>query len=134
MNMSENEFEEHIEARPPTNAFLPAQRRGLAIILVGILILLLSTLTWRLLLRPSLRVSRLAEHQLDFRVDLNQASWAELTQLPGIGPNLADRIIEDRKVHGPYASPRELRRVRGIGPQILERLLPHVESTPQPTP
>ena len=134
MEVPDAEIDDHGVAKPPSSQFLPEQRRGLAIILVGVLILLLAGLPWRFFLQPALTVSRLPEHQLDFRVDLNQATWAELIQLPGIGPSLAERILSDRESHGPFRSPSNLGRVRGIGPQILERLLPFVEtSTPPPS-
>jgi competence protein ComEA len=57
-----------------------------------------------------------------YRVDLNTADVAELQQLPGIGPNLARRIDEHRRIHGDFRSVDDLRKVPGIGPKTLERL------------
>jgi competence protein ComEA len=49
------------------------------------------------------------------RVDLNLATQAELETLPGIGPALAQRIIDYRIEHGEFGSVAELREVSGIG-------------------
>lgn len=60
------------------------------------------------------------------RVDVNAAGGDELALLPGIGPSIARRIIEDRLERGPYASADDLRRVKGIGPTLVERVRPFV--------
>lgn len=54
-------------------------------------------------------------------VDINRSDAAGLESLPGIGPALARRIMEERAVR-PFASLDELERVRGIGPATVERL------------
>lgn len=59
-------------------------------------------------------------------VNINRATAAELEALPGLGPTLAQRIVEDRQANGPYESVDQLLRVRGIGPALLEKLRPHV--------
>jgi len=56
------------------------------------------------------------------KLNLNSSSAAELELLPGIGPALASRIIEDRKANGPFKSVDDLDRVKGIGPKTLERI------------
>ena len=62
----------------------------------------------------------------EFRVDINQAAWPELAQLPGLGPTLARRIVEYRMIHGPFRCVEELERVQGIGPKKLERIKPYL--------
>jgi competence protein ComEA len=59
-------------------------------------------------------------------IDVNQASAAELSLLPGVGPSLAAAIVADRESRGAFRRPHDLDRVRGIGPAILARILPHV--------
>ena len=66
-----------------------------------------------------------------FEVDINQADWPELSQLPGVGESLARRIVESRQLDGPYADHEELRRVRGIGPRTLERIRPLLRPMPE---
>ncbi|MFI2101937.1 ComEA family DNA-binding protein [Isoptericola sp. NPDC019693] len=52
-------------------------------------------------------------------VNLNAAPAAELEELPGIGPALAERIIAWRDENGPFTSVDELDEVSGIGPSVL---------------
>ena len=49
------------------------------------------------------------------RVNINLATLAELDTLPGIGPALAQRIVDYRTAHGGFRSVDELRKVEGIG-------------------
>jgi competence protein ComEA len=49
-------------------------------------------------------------------VDLNAATLEQLDALPGVGPVLAQRIIDFRQEHGRFSSVEELQEVPGIGP------------------
>ena len=59
-------------------------------------------------------------------LDLNAAGPADLERLPGVGPALAARIIEQRTVRGGFRTADDLLEVRGIGPATLARLRPLV--------
>jgi len=61
-------------------------------------------------------------------IEINQAGVQKLQELPGIGPVLSQRIIENR----PYRDLTELVLVRGISTRILENLLPYVYLEPPP--
>lgn len=56
------------------------------------------------------------------RISVNRAEAAELVALPGIGPVLAQRILEDRARHGPYLLAKDLRRVKGVTSKTIERI------------
>jgi competence protein ComEA len=54
------------------------------------------------------------------RVNLNLATQAQLEELPGVGPVLAQRIITHRQTKGRFTSPRQLLEVSGFGPKKYE--------------
>lgn len=58
------------------------------------------------------------------RIDVNTATLAELDMLPGVGPAIGRRIIDDREANGPFASVDDLQRVSGIGPRTVEKIKP----------
>lgn len=67
-------------------------------------------------------------------VDVDVADAASLEALPGIGPALARRIVDDRAQRGAFGSLEALGQVRGVGPRLLARLSAHVtfSGTPRP--
>lgn len=54
------------------------------------------------------------------KVNVNTATIPELETLPGVGPVIAQRIVDSR----PYAEPDDLLKVRGIGKTSIEILRP----------
>ena len=70
------------------------------------------------------------------RIDPNTAPWWELTVLPGIGPELAHRIVDFRTRPNPaggvqgvrqvFESGRDLDLVLGLGPNRVARVTPHL--------
>jgi competence protein ComEA len=62
----------------------------------------------------------------DGLVNLNSADQATLETLPGVGPVLAQRILEWRLEHKRFTSVEELREVSGIGDKVFASLQPKV--------
>ena len=58
--------------------------------------------------------------------DINQMGFDELIQLPGIGAVIAQRILDYRAAHGPFARLEQLLEVPGIGPARYRQLLDYV--------
>jgi len=62
------------------------------------------------------------ESGLDGLVNINTANQAEMESLPGIGPVLAEAILEYRQVHGPFKDTTAILDVPGIGPSVYEQI------------
>ena len=60
------------------------------------------------------------------KIDINHANAAVLQALPGVGPVLAQRMVEWRTAHGRYRTVEDLQEVKGIGKKRLEQLRPLV--------
>lgn len=60
------------------------------------------------------------------QVQVNLASVDELTTIPGVGPVLAQAIIDERITNGFFYYPEDLLCVKGIGEKTLPKLLPYV--------
>lgn len=56
------------------------------------------------------------------KISISTADAQTPQELPGIGPALAERIIDFRTENGPFTSVAELDAVSGIGPAMLEKL------------
>jgi len=54
-------------------------------------------------------------------ININRATAKELDKLPGIGPVIASRIVEYRKLNGFFQSLDDLKKVQGIGASTLEK-------------
>jgi competence protein ComEA len=59
-------------------------------------------------------------------IPINSADKNILVSLPGIGPVLAEKIVQRRNQHGPFRSKDELLLIAGIGPKKYKALFDHI--------
>ncbi len=57
------------------------------------------------------------------KISINKAGVKELTQIKGIGPKIAEKIINYRTANGPFRKGSDLLKVKGIGKAKLKTLL-----------
>jgi competence protein ComEA len=121
-------------SKPPGNPYWMLRRADQATVAVLVMVGLGLTVGWwisqggwqgRLI-----EVERAKPQTASFQVDLNEAAWPELTQLPNIGQTLAERIVDSRQDDGPFLDHNDLMRVRGIGPKTLDKLRPYLQPMP----
>ncbi len=56
------------------------------------------------------------------RININTASVEELDKLPGIGPTLAQRIVDFRKANGAFRKLEDLKNVSGVGDKLFDQI------------
>ena len=71
---------------------------------------------------PSERNSGGSAQEASWPVNINTAGSVELQTLPGIGEQLAERIIEYRMRHGPFRAIEDIMEVEGIGESRFEAI------------
>jgi competence protein ComEA len=73
------------------------------------------------------RSTALIVEQGRIQLSLNSIGAAELCDLPGIGPVLAERIVDYREQKGAFKSLDELKKVKGIGDKLYSKVLPYLK-------
>jgi len=70
------------------------------------------------------------KYLLGSRVDINNASLSEISELPGISDEIAAAVVEERDRLGRFQSPKDLLGVRGIKGKRLQKILPFLSNMP----
>ncbi len=65
-----------------------------------------------------------AEESKPAPVNINTATVEELARLPGIGPRIAERIVQHREKNGPFRRVEELLIIRGVNRKKFEKIRP----------
>ncbi len=76
--------------------------------------------------RPKAVTREAAEKVATTPLNINQAKTEDFARLPGIGPELARRIVRYREKHGAFKRVEDLLAVRGIGHKKWKRIRPYV--------
>jgi competence protein ComEA len=118
---------EHSSSPPPRPLLRVAEQATIAVLLVLSLAVIAITLAVQHAQHGGvIDIDDAPPVTLRFQVDINQADWPELMQLPNIGEELSRRIVESRERDGRFTAHEDLRRVRGIGPKTLESIRPYL--------
>jgi competence ComEA-like helix-hairpin-helix protein len=66
------------------------------------------------------------ESPVQAKININTAPAMELQKLPGIGPSLAQRIIEFRSQNPPFRRIEDLLIIKGINRKVLNKIRPYI--------
>ncbi|RSL28737.1 helix-hairpin-helix domain-containing protein, partial [Salibacterium salarium] len=66
------------------------------------------------------------EPETDGLVNVNTAGYEELQEITGVGPTIAENIIDYREANGSFESIEELDNVSYIGPATIEEMRPDI--------
>ena len=109
--------------RPPSSFLWLTNRDQWLVVIVSAVVVVLLAVKWhklRYVDRSEIIVQSGSEN-IGYQIDLNSATWVELTQLRDVGPVTAQRIVNSREEAGPFSSIDDLQRVDGIGPKTVEK-------------
>lgn len=110
-------------AEQPASFLWLTNRDQWLVAVVSVVVVILLAVKWqqlRYIDRSKIILQRGSE-DIGYQIELNSATWVELTQLRGIGEAIAQRIVNDRNERGPFSSIDDLQRVDGIGPKTVAR-------------
>ena len=62
-------------------------------------------------------------------VNLNTATAEQLAAIPGVGPKMAERIIDYRQKNGGFKKVEDLMNVSGVGEKSFLKMKPHITVT-----
>ena len=65
--------------------------------------------------------------EIKVQISVNNVDVSELEDLPGIGPSLANRIVEYRNTYGKFQNLESLKNVKGIGDKLFQKILPFIK-------
>jgi comEA protein len=67
-------------------------------------------------------LDKLASVKKFYKININLANVREFDNLPGVGPALAERIVENRERYGSFRGVEDITRVKGIGDKKMAKI------------
>lgn len=64
------------------------------------------------------------------KIDVNTAATEQLTEIKGIGPVIAQLIVDYRQDNGRFTSKEQLQEIKGIGPKTLSKIEERITLAP----
>ena len=89
--------------------------RIMRLALIGLVILCTTGAAWAKVLR-----------QYQGKLNINNASAADFSRLPGVGEVIGYRIVKEREHRGKFSDIKELQRIKGISPRVYGGIKGHV--------
>ena len=111
---------------PPDQPSLPIPRWAQPLVAAGVILGAVACGVWFVAAGRLVHYEAAPTEPSGFTVNLNAAGARELAQLPGLGPATAERIVEHRRLQGPFTSHDGLLAVPGIGPVTLDAVRPYL--------
>lgn len=93
--------------------------------LIVVVSMMMGMALWARHQRPSVRRHR-SPRSAALTIQINAADADTFCLLPGIGRQLARRVVAYREQHGLFTSVDQLQQIHGIGPHTIERVRPMV--------
>jgi len=56
------------------------------------------------------------------KININTAGYEELQKITGVGPVIAQRIVDYRETNGPFQKIEDIKGVKGIGDKTFEKM------------
>ena len=72
-------------------------------------------------------IAPIEQGQGNGKVNINTADADTLTMIPGIGPAIAERIIQYREKYGPFHKTEDIKKVSGIGDKTYEEIRKYIK-------